>query len=183
MKFDLNNKTQKIVLTGVLTALLAVLSQISFPLPSGVPVTLQTFAVALCGYVLGAKLGVLAVLAYLALGAVGVPVFAGFSGGFGIFAGMTGGYLWGFLFLALTCGVGKNLEKRVPAVGVGLGGLAVCHICGVVQFSAVAAMAPWQAFLAASAPYLVKDAVSVALAYLLAEAVAAALKKSGAMGK
>ena len=68
-------KITNIVMVGVFAAVLAVLSQISFPLPSGIPVTLQTFAVALCGYALGCKRGTLAVLVYIVLGAVGLPVF------------------------------------------------------------------------------------------------------------
>lgn len=172
------SKTQKLVLTGVLSALLAVLSQISIPLPSGVPVTLQTFAVALCGFILGPALGMVSVAVYLALGAAGLPIFAGFSGGIGSFAGMTGGYLWGFLFMAFLCGLGSKVGKRAAAAALGLAGLALCHLCGSAQFAAVASVSPWTAFLTASAPYLIKDVVSVVLAYLAAEAVTLALKKA-----
>lgn len=178
MKLEFKNKVQKIVMTGVFAALLAVLSQISIPLPSGIPVTLQTFAVAICGFVLGSRLGTLAVAVYLAVGAVGVPVFAGFSGGFGIFAGMTGGYLWGFLFMAFLCGLGAGLGKRILAVALGLAGLGACHLCGAVQFAVVSAISPWQAFLTASVPYLLKDVISVILACLAAEAVTIALRKA-----
>ncbi len=178
----LEKKVQKLVLTGVFAALLAVLSQISFPLPTGVPVTLQTFAVALCGYVLGPKLGVVSVLVYLALGAAGLPVFSEFSAGIGVFAGMTGGYLWGFLFMVFLCGLGVKFEKRLPAIGLGVSGLAVCHLCGAVQFSLVTATPPLQAFLLASVPYLVKDVVSVVLARLVAEAISYALRKERISG-
>lgn len=81
MKLQWKNKLQRTVMAGVFAALLVVLSQVSIPLPTGIPVTLQTFAVALCGCVLGPAVGSAAVGVYLALGAVGVPVFAGFSGG------------------------------------------------------------------------------------------------------
>ncbi len=179
MAADTKNKTRKMVLTGVLAALLAVLSQISIPLPSGVPITLQTFAAALCGYVLGPKLGTLSVAVYLALGAVGLPVFAGFSGGVGVFAGMTGGYLWGFLPMALLCGLGAKTGKRLAAIPMGIGGMALCHLCGTLQFALVMEVSPWTAFLTASAPYLVKDVISVALAFGTAQAVAFSLKKAG----
>lgn len=178
MKVEWKTKTQKLVMTGLLAALLAVLSQVSFPLPSGIPVTLQTFAVALCGFILGPKLGTLAVGVYLVLGAVGLPILAGFSGGVGVFAGMTGGYLWGFLLMVFLCGLGTVLGKRWAAVPLGLGGLALCHLCGAVQFAAVASVSPWAAFLTASAPYLIKDVISVALAYAAAEAILLALKKA-----
>ena len=71
---------QKVVMTGMLAAVMAVMSQIQFPLPSGVPVTMQTFAMALAGYILGWRYGLASTVVYILLGAVGVPVFAGFSG-------------------------------------------------------------------------------------------------------
>lgn len=178
MKVEFQNKVQKLVMTGVFAALLAVLSQISIPLPSGVPVTLQTFAVSLCGFVLGWKLGGLSVLVYLALGAVGVPVFAGFSGGFSAFTGVTGGFLWGFLFLVLLCGLGSHLKNPVFSVALGIAGLGACHVCGVVQFAAVSASPFLSSFFVASAPYLLKDVISVVLAYLAAKAVVFSLKKA-----
>ena len=67
-----------IVLTAVFSAVLAALSQVAFPLPFGVSLTLQTFAAALCGYCLSGFLGVISVIVYIALGAVGVPVFSSF---------------------------------------------------------------------------------------------------------
>ena len=85
MKIQYKNKVQKMVMVAVFAAVMAVLSQISIPLPTGVPVTLQTFAVALCGYTLGVSMGGTALAVYLAIGAVGVPVFAGFGGGVGAF--------------------------------------------------------------------------------------------------
>ena len=88
---------QKVVMTGMLAAVMAVMSQIQFPLPSGVPVTMQTFAMALAGYILGWRYGLASTVVYILLGAVGVPVFAGFSGGLGFTVSPAGGYIWGFL--------------------------------------------------------------------------------------
>lgn len=181
MNFN-KNQILKTVLTGVMAALLAVLSQVAIPLPSGVPVTLQTFAVALAGCVLGPVLGVLSVGVYLSLAAVGVPVLAGFSGGVGAFAGMTGGFLWGFLPMGFLCGLGVRTEKKPLAILLGLAGLIVCHLCGALQFAVVADVSFVQAFLVACAPYLVKDAISVVLAYFAALAVTASLKKAGMGG-
>ena len=178
MKILWKNKLQKMVVTGVMAALLIVLSQISIPLPTGIPVTLQTLAVALCGYVLGPVLGTLSVGVYLALGAVGLPVFAGFSGGLGSFVGMTGGYLWAFLPMAFLCGLGAQRGGKAWALLLGALGLAVCHLCGAFQFAAVMSLSPWQAFLTASAPYLIKDALSLVLAYGAAEALLYALKRA-----
>lgn len=182
MDFKTKNSVQKTVMTGVMAALLAVLSQVSIPMPSGVPATLQTFAVALCGFLLGPAFGTLSVGVYLALGAVGVPVLAGFCGGIGFFLGMTGGFLWGFLPMAFLCGLGMRLGRKIIAVPLGLAGLLLCHLCGAAQFAVVMAVPFWQAFLTACAPYLIKDVVSVVLAFFAAVAVGASLKKAGIGG-
>ena len=111
-----SSKTQSIAMIGMFTAVLAVLSILQIPMPSGVPITLQTFAVALCGYCLGKKNGTLCVALYLILGFVGVPVFTGMTAGIGKLFGYTGGFLYGFLFLAFFCGLGSQLKNH--AVGV-----------------------------------------------------------------
>lgn len=178
MKLQWKSRLHRMVVAGVFAALLAVLSQISIPLPTGIPVTLQTFAVALCGFALGPGLGAAAVGVYLALGAVGIPVFAGFSGGIGSFVGMTGGYLWAFLPMAFLCGLGARQKNRALALTVGFGGLAVCHLCGSFQFALISAVSPWNAFLLASAPYLLKDAASLVVAYLAAAAILRSLEKA-----
>lgn len=178
MKLQWKSRLHRMVVAGVFAALLAVLSQIFIPLPTGIPVTLQTFAVALCGFALGPGLGAAAVGVYLALGAVGVPVFAGFSGGIGSFVGMTGGYLWAFLPMAFLCGLGARQKNRALALTVGFLGLAVCHLCGSFQFALVSAVSPWNAFLLASAPYLLKDAASLVVAYLAAAAILRSLEKA-----
>lgn len=158
---------RQLVRIALMAAVLAVAAQISIPMPAGVPITLQTFAVALCGYLLGAKAGLAAAGVYLLLGAVGVPVFASFSGGFQKLVGMTGGFLWGFLAMAFLCGLGN---RKGPWIGnlLGMAGLAVCHVLGILQFSLVSG----KGFLASAAlvslPFLIKDVLSVIGAYFFA---------------
>ena len=71
--------TREMVLVGMFAAVLAVISQISLPMPTGVPITIQVFGVALVGAVLGSRLGTTATLVYVLLGAIGLPIFANFS--------------------------------------------------------------------------------------------------------
>ena len=156
-----------IVLTAVFSAVLAALSQVAFPLPFGVSLTLQTFAAALCGYCLSAFLGVISVLVYIALGAVGVPVFSSFRSGAGVLAGPSGGFIFGFILLALFCGIAIKKSRSLAAV-LSLAGLILCHLFGVVQFSLVTHTPLVSTFLSISLPFLLKDAVSVFLAYLIA---------------
>ena len=91
--------TRDMVYIAMFAVLIAVCSWIS--VPATVPFTLQTFGVFVTVGVLGGKRGSLSVLVYLLLGMIGVPVFAGFSGGIGCLLGNTGGYIIGFLFSAL----------------------------------------------------------------------------------
>ena len=172
------NTTRMLVLSGMFAAVLGVLSQIQIPMPSGVPVTLQTFAVALTGYVLGWKFGLVSSAAWILLGAVGVPVFSQFSGGVGVLVGATGGFIWGFPIMAAFCGYGYAKKPAIFA-GASLAGLAVCHLMGVLQFSTVMDMKFGQAFLLASLPYLVKDVLSLVGAYAVARAVRSGLRAAG----
>ena len=88
------------VLIGMFAALIVVCSWIQ--IPAAVPFTLQTFAVFLTVGLLGGKRGTIAVLIYILLGMVGLPVFSGFKGGIGALLGTTGGYIIGFIFASLT---------------------------------------------------------------------------------
>ena len=163
-------RSRDIVFIALMAAVIAVLAQFSIPMPTGTLLTLQTFAVALCGSVLGLKKGLAAVGVYLLLGAVGLPVFASFRGGMGVLMGLTGGFLFGFLPLAAGCGWGRD-KKMLPGLAAGLLGLVVCHAIGVGWGSVVFGTAIWPAFLMFSAPYLLKDAVSIWLAMLLARRI------------
>lgn len=169
--------TKTIVTVGMFTAVLAVLSILTIPMPSGVPLTLQTFAVALCGYVLGGKRGTASTLLYILVGTVGVPVFAGMTGGPSWLVGYSGGFIWGFIFLALLCGLGKNQKNMVLRIVLGMVGLAICHLMGMIQFSFVADVPLAAAFITVSVPYIVKDVISVIGAYLVAIPIGKALSE------
>lgn len=172
--------TLTIAKTGLFTAIIAILSQIAIPLPSGVPITLQTFAIALCGYVLGSKNGSLSVLIYILLGALGVPLFANFNSGIGVLFGVTGGFIWGFLILAYLCGLHLIFNFNNGKIGIILGliGLILCHILGVIQFTVVTSGEIFKSFLIVSMPYLLKDSLSIVAAYLVAETVRKRLIKA-----
>ncbi|MBZ4669735.1 MAG: biotin transport system substrate-specific component [Clostridiales bacterium] len=172
--------TKQLALTAMFAALTAVLSQISIPLPTGVPITLQTLAVSLCGYVLGWQYGGAAVLVYLMLGAVGVPVFAGFTGGFSHFWGYTGGFLIGFLFMAVITGFSFKFSNKFIKISFGIAGLLVCHLLGAVQFSVLSGNGFLKSILLVSLPYIVKDIISVVAAYFASIAIRKALRYEAA---
>ena len=110
---------------GLFCALIAVCSLLQIPFDP--PFTLQTFAVFLCAGVLGGKWGMVAVGCYLALGAAGLPVFAGFRGGVGHLVGTTGGFLLGFLPATALTGF---LPKKMPLFLRMLCGLLVLYVFG-----------------------------------------------------
>ncbi len=158
---------------GLCAALIAVCSWIS--IPAAVPFTLQTFAVFLSVFLLGGKRGTLAVTVYLLLGAVGLPVFAGFKGGPGALFGTTGGYLIGFLASALIMwGLEKLLGTKlwVYALSMILGLLA-CYAFGTVWFitiynkgaenpATLATVLGWCVI-----PFIIPDAIKILLALVI----------------
>ena len=170
-----NRKIFKLTIVALMVAGMAMIAQISIPLPSGIPLTLQTLAVAFAGFLLGTKHGTVSVGVYIALGAVGAPVFSGFTGGFQKFLSPTGGFIWGFLLLALSCGMAEikkwSKKERLAAIIAGVIGLLLCHLCGIIQFSAIAGTDPVSAFIICSLPYLPKDIICIIAAYFLAHAV------------
>jgi biotin transport system substrate-specific component len=171
MKNTMKTSTRTMVSIGMFVAIIVILAQIAIPMPFGVPVTMQTFAIALCGYVLGQKYGGLAAIIYTLLGVVGVPVFANFHGGISVILGMTGGFIWGFICLAFLTGLHIKFKRKSIGIALGLIGIAVCHLLGVIQFSIVTSTPVLKAFTVVSLPYIIKDVVSVVVAYFVAVAV------------
>ena len=174
--------TRTLAQCALCTALIAVCSWIS--IPAAVPFTLQTFAVFFTCDLLGGA-AVIPVLLYMLLGAAGVPVFSGFSGGPGVLLGPTGGYIIGFLGIVVCMAAWKKwLNGRLPVVGMVLG-LAVCYLFGTAWFARVyanngSAVSFGQARAWCVIPYIVPDALKIALARLVGSRVRAALKKGRA---
>ena len=165
--------TKDLVYTAVFAALIAVCSWIS--IPTTVPFTLQTFGVFMAVNTLGGKRGTLAVLVFILLGAAGLPVFAGFTGGIGILLGSTGGYIIGFLFTALLMwGIESLFGRSLPVQLLSmLAGLLVCYAFGTVWFHQVYARqngaVGWMAVLGwCVIPFIIPDLVKIALAAVLA---------------
>ena len=157
------NKILSIVYIGVSAALIAICSWIQIPLT--VPITLQTMGVCLVSGLLGLKRGTLATLVYIVLGAIGVPVFAGFSGGMGVILGSTGGYIVGFVS-------DKFKGKLIPLIISMVIGILVCYAFGTAWFAVVYNKANDPASLATIlgwcvTPFLIPDAVKIVIAAIL----------------
>ena len=175
------SKTYDMVYIAVFAVLMAICSWISIPMT--VPFTLQTFAVFLAVGVLGGKRGSMAVLIYILLGAVGIPVFAGFQGGIGVILGNTGGYIIGFIFSALLMwAMEKLLGKKTWVLALSMVlGLIVCYAIGTVWFMVVYAKNSGAVGLATVLgwcviPFIIPDLVKIVLALLLSKRLAKIIK-------
>ena len=122
--------------------------------------TMQTFAILLALGVLGGKGGTAAIVCYLLLGAMGLPVFSGFRGGIGAILGPTGGYLFGFLLTGLLY---RWLERfgKLPAM---IAGLLGCYACGALWYMVYTGGGLAIVLAQTVLPYLIPDALKLALA-------------------
>ena len=164
--------TSELVIGGMFAALLAVISQLSIPMPSGVPITIQILGIALVGSVLGWKLGLFATITYILLGAVGLPVFSNFTGGFGKLVSVTGGYIWSWPFLTALAGIhphtGNRTRNFLLNIFFALIGLAICEIIGGLQWAALAGDKSIAAvFTYAIVAFIPKDIVLTVLAVVI----------------
>ena len=177
-----NTKTLNITVIGLMTAVLCILGPLSLVIPvSPVPISLTNFAVCLTVVLLGMKRGTLVTLGYLFIGLIGVPVFSAFTGGPGKLIGPTGGYLIGFVFLALIAGfmVDRYPGKVVwTALGMVLGTI-VLYGLGTAWLAYSAGMTFPQALLAGVVPFIPGDAVKIALAIAIGFPVKKRLQKAG----
>lgn len=162
--------TNTLILCSIFAALTAVGSQIFIPLPfSPVPINLALLFVFLSGSLLGAKGGAVAQIVYVLLGLVGLPVFAGLTGGPGIVAGPTGGYIIGYILAAIIIGLFHEKEKTPAFIKLTgyVTGLAACYLVGTAWFMYVTSTGLIAALFMCVIPFLIGDALKIAAAYLL----------------
>ena len=162
--------TEQMALIGVMTAVTCILGPLVIPLPiSPVPISFTNLAVYLAVYVLGTKAGTISYLVYLLLGFAGLPVFSGFTGGIVKLAGPTGGYLVGFIFMALI--VGWAIDRfpgkyALQAAGMVLG-TAVCYVFGTVWLAGQLGIGFAAGLGVGVIPYLPGDAVKILFAVMI----------------
>ena len=157
---------KKHLFVALSAAVLCVLSPWAIPV-GAVPITLATLGLYLIAALLGPKGGVAAVALYLGLGAIGVPVFAGFAGGFQPLLGLTGGFLWGYLPCAVLVGV---LSRRRGRFALPLGltvGTLVMYTTGTLWYMLYTSGDVGSALLICVLPFLAGDVVKITVASLL----------------
>ena len=167
-----HSKTYDLVYIALFAVLIAICAWIS--VPTTVPFTLQTFGVFLTVGLLGGKRGSMAVLVYILLGAAGIPVFSGFTGGVGRLLGNTGGYIVGFLASALVMwALEKVMGRKTWSLAVQMVlGLIACYAIGTVWFMVIYSGTSGTVGLMTVLgwcviPFVIPDLIKIALALIL----------------
>jgi biotin transport system substrate-specific component len=176
-------KTKQLVLVGMFTAILAIISPLQIIIPiSPVPITLQILGVTLAATILGAKLGTLSVIIYTLLGAIGVPVFAGYTSGIPKLIGPTGGYIIGFIIAAYIMGTIVEKQENNTILNlfiVNSIGLIIVYAIGTLQLSFVYTHSIEKAFIAGVLPYILPDIVKLIFCAVLTVQIKNVFKKTG----
>lgn len=162
-----------LIICSLFASITAILSQVSIPLPfTTVPLTMQVFAVMLCGMLLGSKLGFISQIIYLAIGAIGIPVFAQMSGGPGVILGPTGGFLLSFPIVSFIVGHFSNKGKSEFLVVVGMiVALLISYLIGTFQFCLIMNVSFISGLMACVLPFIVIDIIKIGLVYVVGMSV------------
>lgn len=158
--------TKHLALTGLMTAVICILGPCALIGAGPVPISLGTLAIYFACSVLGMKLGTASTVIYILLGLAGLPIFSGFSGGPGKLFGPTGGYIIGYIFMALICGYfAERFSDRFLISFLGmLLGTAVCYLFGTLWLAYQASMTFGAALAAGVLPFIPGDLVKLLLA-------------------
>lgn len=171
--------TRNYVLTALFAAVTAVLAQIQLPI-GPVPFNLALFGMFLAGMLLTPAWAACSALLYLLLGIIGIPVFAGFRGGPAVLLGSTGGYLVGYLFVALCTSLAQHRSGRLPVVAAGMVlGIAICYSFGTAWYMTLSGASPGTALGWCVLPFLLPDLGKAALAFAVGRMLAARLRAAG----
>ena len=164
---------------ALMAALMCVLGPMSIQI-GPIPVSFTIFVICLSVYLLGMKGATISCLVYLILGAVGLPVFSGYAGGLAKLAGPTGGYLIGFVFMALISGFvmeKSNANAVITVLGM-IAATLVDYVFGTVWFILQMECTLWYALTVCVFPFVLVDLAKILLATALGKAIRLALLKS-----
>ena len=173
--------TRSMVVIALMTAVTCVIAPISIIIPvSPVPISLGTLAVFLTAYLLGVSRGLVSIILYILLGAVGLPVFSNYGAGLAKIAGTTGGYLLAYLFMIPITGwfVTKFTHRAWHLLGM-LASLAVCYLFGSAWLAHQAHMSFSAAMAAGVIPFIPGDIAKAAIVLLTGPEIRKRLRQAG----
>lgn len=153
---NINRKftTKEMTSMAIMTAVTCIMAQIAIPMPAGVPMTMQTFAITLAGIILGSKAGSISILVYVFLGIIGIPVLANFTGGVQCLVGPTGGFLISFPIMAYISGLAVEQNRRWKFVVLLIFATVVNYAVGVLVFCFVMKANVIAAIMACVVPFI-----------------------------
>lgn len=153
------------MVTALFAAIIGILAQVTIPLPL-IPITGQTLAIGLAATILGSRHGTIATLLYIAMGAVGIPIFAQMTGGLGILFGPTGGFIVGFIPAAFI--IGLYIEKTAPTIIqaciANIIGMFITLLFGTIWLKFSADLSWTAAMMSGAVPFLAVGFVKAILA-------------------
>lgn len=179
---DQQIRLRELIICALFVAITGILAQVSIPVPP-VPFTGQTLAVGLAATIIGSRLGTFSMVGYLALGAIGVPVFSSFSAGLQAIVGPTGGFIIGFIATAFITGfILEKTKFSIPmAIIANVIGMIVTLAFGVVQLKYVASLSWNAAFAGGVIPFIPLGLVKAVLAAWIGIIIRQRLIKAGVL--
>ncbi|WP_367367271.1 biotin transporter BioY [Leuconostoc pseudomesenteroides] len=173
----MKNNTQRIAITAVLTALLLIIGPLAINV-GPVPMTLQTLIVALVASVASTRVSLTAIGLYIVLGALGLPVFAGYSSGFAVLIGPTAGYLWSFLLYAPIIGLTiKHTLNILALIVANVVAVVVNLAIGTVWLSISTHMSATAAIAAGVTPFVLSGLIKILVVVLATVLIRQATQK------
>lgn len=175
--------TRELTMMALMTAVMCVLAPLSIPLPGLVPISLGTLVIYFYPYFLGTRRAAICLFIYVALGAIGLPVFTGYTGGLPKLVGPTGGYIVGYFFIVLFHG---SAIKRFPQsklahiLGIVIG-TACCYLIGTIWLGQLMGISFTKALAGGVIPFIPGDICKATVAVILAPVICARLQKAGLM--
>lgn len=171
-------KTAKLTYNAILAAIICILAPFSIHI-GAIPISLATFAVFIISALSKPKNSVICTIIYILLGAIGLPVFSGFLGGFQQIAGLTGGYIIGYIPCAAVVSIIINrFESKKTAYPVAMAlGTVICCFCGTIWYMFQTKSGFTAALSVCVLPFILGDAIKIAVASILAYSIKPRIKK------
>lgn len=172
----MNDKLKKTCITAMFTAIICAIAPITVPTGFGVPITLQTAAIAVAAFLLGVRTGTAATVCYLILGAAGLPVFSGFQGGVGVFVSPTGGFLFAFPLFSLLLSLAVYVNRAIFKIILCFSSILLLYCAGIVQYTVVTKN-DLKVAIGVFLLYFIKDLAIVFGAYFLCARIRPVIQK------
>lgn len=180
---DKKSSIYKMSMIAVMTAVTCVLAPMSIPVGT-VPISFTNLAIYLSLYLLGWKFGTISYVMYMLIGMIGVPVFSGFSGGLGKLLGPTGGYIFGFIPMAIIAGIViEKTSNRVLQFAAMVAGTAVCYAFGTAWFCIVMPSTVMTALKTCVLIFIPGDIAKMVIAVFVGPTLRERLQKAGLLSR